>query len=489
MVLSRLARSLAAGFLVAGAAAPASSAPGDPDPAFGTQGVALSSFGDDGILAMALQPNGRILTATLAEAGSDRATLRITRFLTGGTVDSSFGNAGVASVALDAEKLSTLRAMLRQDSDGKLVLAGGSPSGFSVTRLTTAGALDAGYGSGGTANTKIAGDDEAFALAQQGDGKVVAAGSADDGLDSDFAVVRYTTGGQPDASFSGDGIATVEFGGNDRALAVAVQASDGAIVIAGSTGGSNGDIAVARLTSTGAPDNGFGTGGKVTTAVSTKEDAAWAVLVQPDGKIVVAGEADEDVVLLRYTSAGVLDPGFGNGGIARTEVASGPSDGARALVRQADDKLVAAGTSQAGAAGDFAVVRYTAAGQPDTSFGSGGIATTSVAATFDEELTSLLLQDDGNLLAGGLSEDGATSYQAMARYLAPVTVETCGDADLNGSIQASDALRVLRNAVGQAVACPLAVCDVDASGAVQASDALRVLRKAVGQDVVLTCPS
>ncbi len=526
-------------------------APGDPDGTYATQGVALSAIGDEGVVAMALQADGKLLVATIDDAAADRATLRLTRLTTGGTVDSSFGNAGVASVQVGADTLQVVHAMLRQSADNKLVLAGRAGSRFAVTRLTTAGAIDAGFGSGGTANTTIQGDDEAFALAQQPDSKILAAGRADDGSDSDFAVVRYTTGGQPDSGFSGDGIATVDFGGNDVARAVAVQPLDGAVVLAGASEKSSSDIALARLTSAGTPDGSFGSGGKVTTSVSARDDAAFALLVQPDGKVVVAGEADGDFVVVRYTSTGQPDASFGSGGIARTDVSPGEIDAARALARQADGKLVAGGVSNAGRAGAFTLVRYTTGGQPDSSFGNGGIAVTSAASTFDEELSSLLLQDNGRILAGGLADDGQASYQMVVRYLAgqiaacgngnvespeecddgnaidtdacPSTclnskcgdgfvrsgVEecddggtapgdgcdatcqaeaSCGDADLNGSVQASDALRVLRNAVGQAVACPDSLCDVDSSGAIQAGDALRVLRKAVGQAVELNCP-
>lgn len=505
--------------LWAAAATAYASSPGSLDTTYGTQGVVLSAVGEQGALAVALQSDEKLLTATLDDAAGDRASLRISRLTTAGALDPAFGNAGVASVAVNVDALSVVHAMLRQANDGRIVVAGRSVSAFSVVRLTNAGAFDGGFGSGGIANTPVSGDDEAFAIAQQADNKLVAAGRADDGIDSDFAVVRYTTAGVPDSQFSGDGIATIEFGGNDVARAIAVQ-NDGAIVVAGTSEGSKSNIALARLASTGSLDSSFGTGGKVTTSITARDDAAYAVLVQTDGRIVVAGEADDDFVLVRYLSNGQLDSAFGSGGVARTDVAPGHADGARALVRQSDDKLVAAGVASSGRAGDFAIVRYTKTGTPDSAFGSGGIVMTSAAETFDEELTALALQSDGNLLAAGLSEDGSTSYQMVSRYVtgtaaaicgngvtdageqcddgnttsgdgcsATCTIEAaCGDADLSGKVQASDALRILRHAVGQPVPCPMFVCDVNANGVVQASDALKVLNKAVGLPVTLVCP-
>lgn len=477
-----------AALLLASTAIPSLAAPGDLDDTFGDEGVALSAIGDEGAVAIALQADGRILTATLANAAGDEATLRITRFTSTGDVDATFGSGGTASVVLGVDRLTKVRALLRQSSDSKIVVGGHAIDAFSVTRLTNAGALDAGFATGGTATTRILGDDEVFALAQQADGRILAAGRADDGSDSDFAIVRYTTAGQPDGSFSGDGIQTVDFGGEDVARAVAVQ-GDGSIVVAGVTVGNTANIALARLTSSGGPDVGFGNSGKVTTSVSAGDDGAWAVLVQGDGRIVVAGDADGDFVLVRYTSTGELDAGFGTGGIARTDVSSDAHDSARALVRQGDGKLVAAGIANPGRASDFALVRYTAGGQPDSTFGNGGIATTSVAATFAEQLTGLALQVDGRLVAAGASEDGSTTYQMIARYDGDEPTSACGDADGNGTIQASDALRVLRSAVGQPVTCEPVVCDVNANGSVQASDALTVLKAAVGQPVVLQCPA
>ncbi len=419
--------------LVAATAVSSSAAPGDLDGTFGDQGVALSSIGDRGAMAVVLQADGRILTATLADAASDRASLRLTRFTSGGAVDGTFGSAGTASVSLTVEKLTAVGAMLRQASDGKIVVGGQALDAFSVTRLSTAGALDAAFGTGGTVTTKIQGDDEVLALAQQADAKIVAAGRADDGRDSDFAIVRYTTGGALDGSFSGDGIQTVDFGGEDSARAVAVQ-DNGSIVVAGVTTATSGDIALARLTSAGALDASFGSGGKVTTSVTAGDDGAWAVLVQSDGKIVVAGEADGDFVVARYTSTGQLDAGFGTGGIARTNVTSGAYDSARALVRQGDGKLVAAGIANPGRASDFALVRYTTAGQADSTFGSGGIATTSVSSTFAEQLAGLVLQADGKLVAAGSSEDGVTTYQMVARYQTGAAA-VCGNGSVEGTEQ------------------------------------------------------
>jgi uncharacterized delta-60 repeat protein len=121
-----------------------------------------------------------------------------------------------------------------------------------------------------------------------------------------FALVRYDTDGSLDTSFDSDGKVTTEVGsGNDEAYSVAIQ-PDGKIVAAGDSTGSNNDFALVRYNTDGSLDTNFGTGGKVTTEVGTN-DYAYSVAIQSDGKIVAAGGAGMDfsgnvfdISLVRY---------------------------------------------------------------------------------------------------------------------------------------------------------------------------------------------
>ena len=145
----------------------------------------------------------------------------------------------------------------------------------------------------------------AYSVAVQSDGKIVAAGYSDNGSNDDFALARYNTDGSLDATFgSGGKVATPVGSSNDYAYSVAIQ-SDGKIVAAGlSSNGSNDDFALARYDSDGSLDTGFGTGGKVTTAIGSAGDYALSVAIQSDGKIVAAGYSDNgsnyDFALARY---------------------------------------------------------------------------------------------------------------------------------------------------------------------------------------------
>ena len=130
--------------------------------------------------------------------------------------------------------------------------------------------------------------------------------------------------------------------------------------------------------------------GEVTTPVifvsSSYFDFADAVVIQPDGNNAVAGYTSTlyngtnyDFAVVRYTANGDLDATFGAGGIVTTPIGPG-DDVARAIAIQPDGKIVAAGASSNGVNDKFAVVRYTANGSLDATFGAGGIVTTPIGS-------------------------------------------------------------------------------------------------------------
>src|SRR5207249_11295173 len=134
-------------------------------------------------------------------------------------------------------------------------------------------------------------------------------------------------------------------------------------------------LALAGCKATGGLDAGFGTGGKVTTPIGSVDDEACALVLEPDGKLVAAGYSDRGsnnaVALVRYNANGSLDTSFGTGGKVTTAIGSVDDEGF-ALVLQPDGKLVAAGYTSGGNGTDFALVRYIADGSLDRSVGTGG---------------------------------------------------------------------------------------------------------------------
>ena len=180
--------------------------------------------------------------------------------------------------------------------------------------------------------------------------------------------------------------------------------------------------------SSGFLDTGFGatgTGGKITTAIGSSDDVAHALGIQSNGSIVVAGSpyngSKYNFALLRYTKAGILDTGFGTGGIVTTSIGSN-NDYANALVIQSDDTILVAGRSSYNILNseyDFALVKYTKDGIPDTTFGTGGIVTTPIGSS-DDNAYALGIQSNGTsfkIVVAGSSYNGSNYDFALARYL------------------------------------------------------------------------
>ena len=315
--------------------------------------------------------------------------------------------------------------------DGKVLVAGTTLNGgsydFVVARYNADGTLDTGFGTDGKVLTPVGTlTDEAHSIALQDDGKIVVAGYASSG-DNDFAVVRYNADGSLDTGFGTGGKVTTPIGsGDDYAHDVTVQA-DGKIIVSGYTKVSlfDTDFALVRYNADGSLDTGFGTGGKVTTAFGTGYDEAYGVTVQSDGKIIVAGSAingSEDFALVRYNADGSLDTGFGTGGKVTTPIGTG-TDTAYDVLVQADGKIVVAGEAS-GTGYDFALARYNADGSLDTGFGSGGTVLTAVSANNDFG-RFVALQSDGKIVVGGSSNHDDFDYDfALIRVTTPTAAWT-----------------------------------------------------------------
>ena len=195
---------------------------------------------------------------------------------------------------------------------------------------------------------------QANGVALQPDGKIVVAGASPLVSDVDFkkkghfALARFDSDGSLDTSFGLSGKVFTAIGTNDVAYAVAIQ-PDGKIVAAGSSLIlSNNEFAVARYFPSGARDQLFGTGGAATALVGTNADQVRAIQIQPDGKIVVAGIATDSTgtnhfALARFTTNGALDANFGSGGKLTTPFATGSVDGAYGMGIRPDGKISAAG--------------------------------------------------------------------------------------------------------------------------------------------------
>src|SRR5919106_611287 len=245
--------------------------------------------------------------------------------------------------------------------------------------------------------------------------------------------------GDLDPTFGDGGVVMTDFNiSTDIANAVSLQ-PDGKLVVAGTTYTDNDfsdeDFAIARYNTDGSLDASFGNNGRVTTDFPGLAAVISAVVIQPDGKIVVAGGAYPlftfagDFKVARYNPNGSLDTSFGAGGIVTTIF---PGDGsfAFALALQSDGKIIAAGTDffdfNPGDMSDtdFALARYNSDGSLDTSFGNGGIVTTNFLGA-EDDVFSLLIQPDGKIVAVGSANSPFDFYDfAAARYLTNGTLDT-----------------------------------------------------------------
>ncbi|MCP4210277.1 MAG: BspA family leucine-rich repeat surface protein, partial [Halieaceae bacterium] len=192
-----------------------------------------------------------------------------------------------------------------------------------------------------------ASNDYGQSVTVQSDGKILVAGSAKFGAVYDFALARYNVDGSLDTSFDGDGWATAEYGSwtQDKGYSGTVQ-NDGKILVAGTTNnGSTYDFTLVRFTADGTFDNSFDGDGFLTTPIGSADDHGYSVTVQSDGKILVAGEShngsDYDFALVRYNTDGSLDATFDSDGILTTDFGSGDDVGNSVTV-QSDGKILVA---------------------------------------------------------------------------------------------------------------------------------------------------
>ena len=338
-----------------------------------------------------------------------------------GSLDTSFDTDGIVITPFNSFYNSSVSSVVTQ-SNGKIVAAGSTETAngdaFALARYMPNGALDTSFDYNGKVNTLIGYPySGARAVAIQSNGRIVAAGFAVIGSHTEFALARYMPNGELDTNFHGDGKVTTPFGSGARASSIAIQ-PNGKIVVAGEAliGGSY-DFALARYKVNGNLDSSF-SGGKVNTPFGTHDAHAYSVAIQSDGKIVAAGDmfngTYERFALARYKSHGAPDNTFSGG---KVMTSFGPRNASAASVAvQPNGKIVAAGRALNGSNNDlFAIARYKSHGAPDNTF-SGGKVTTSINSYSDVTATAVAIQSNGRIVAAGQAFNGTHSEVAITRY-------------------------------------------------------------------------
>lgn len=351
-------------------------ADGDLDPTFGVGGKVMTDFNHstDWANAVAIQPDGKfvVVGTTYKQNDFSDEDFAVARYNTDGTLDSSFGSGG--KVHTDFPGLAAVPSSVLLQPDAKILVVGGAYPLFTflgnieMVRYNSNGNLDRSFGDNGIVTTVLDAGSYANAVVQQSDGKIIVAGTLfvdvviGDQSDTDFVLVRYNRNGSLDTTFGNGGVVSTDF---------------------------------------------FG-----------REDDAFSVLLQPDGKIVAVGSANDpasyyDFAAVRYLNNGTIDETFGNSGTVTTDFGDQNFDRARSAVLLPNGKIIAAGfaISQGGGVQNFAVARYTKDGVLDNGFSNDG----KQQITFDnccQSANQVLLQPDGKIITVGYAntEDSDSDF-------------------------------------------------------------------------------
>jgi uncharacterized delta-60 repeat protein len=426
--------------LTFGTAASALAGAGDLDTSYGQGGAAIADFGtfQNGAVvdqafgnAIVVQPDGKVIVVgTGVDQFGQTNDIVTARFTTAGALDPSWGGTGRAQFDFGQNETG-YGAVLQPD--GKLIVAGdtaaGSTSDVLVARIGTDGTLDPTFGTGGRAHPDFGDQQFGRAVALQPDGRIVVVGYDAGG---DAVVVRLSNGGVPDLSFHGTGLGRYYYDGKTASIDALAVAPDGSIDLAGrvSASATQGDMAFIRVAADGYTvdplneDIGL-------------DDSASAIAFGPGGTRLLAGYTNVngtyDFAVERMAAGDdpPVDQSFGTAGRAVIDV--GGTDYAHGMVVQPDGKIVVAGTTTAGsgstATSKIGVVRLLPGGQPDPTFGTNGVSIVSIPGA---KLTgnAVALQTNGDIVVGGtIIPAGSTRRQQLVVRLHG---DATGDASTGG---------------------------------------------------------
>ena len=359
-------------------------------------------------------------------------------------------NSDILSVPLSATE--TDRFLAVTGTTGNQYYAAGfttvnDDSQMAVARFDLTGSLDTSFGTNGIATVNVAvGSGKKAELARsvviQSNGEIVIAGPiehdtaaiGDAARDTDIAVARFDATGHLDPTFGTNGIARLDLGTGtvngtafrgDTAWGLTLLAGDSLLIVGGKladgAGRSDIDYAVVKLTANGLVDQSFGTNGLFTVDVEQGNDSPRTAIVQPDGKIIVSGHTEiaEDTpnevvstVLFRLTSNGQLDPTFGKNGIVNNDLGLRVAEAYDVALQGSSLVIAGYGRLASATTVDIISARFLADGTWDKTYGDGGLTLIDVAGQDDRSRALKILPDQRVLIVGqgkptSSSQDGA----------------------------------------------------------------------------------
>ncbi|AKV00651.1 Hemolysin-type calcium-binding region [Labilithrix luteola] len=403
-----------------------------PPPGFDASTFNISATANDGVLNLrtnGLVPRGTSTALSIrATTGSQSVDRTFTASLDApsGSLDETFGGGSVITPVIDvAPTPSVIHSAVQ--ADGKLVvgttLNNGSSIQMGVVRFNEDGSLDETFGPNGTRRTSFAQSAQLAGLVIQPDGKLVVAGS-DSGSTSRVVLARFLPNGDLDPSFDGDGMLTVNLGFGIGANATGLALAGDKLVVLANGGGS--DFVLLRFAADGSLDSSFGGSGIRPVDIGGTATARGEALAVVAGKITIAGSLNNDFLVARFAEDGSFDPSFNAVGWRNIPMGVSYAIATRLLV-QADGKLVLAGHNDA-------IVRLTSAGELDATFGAGGITTSATLGSrpfvgwFAPALAEL---PGGKLIAAGTAD--STSSGPLDFYLLRLTEAGALDTSFNDS--------------------------------------------------------
>ena len=353
--------------------------------------------------------------------------LEARRLLSSGTLDTTYGQQGVATITMPGSTLSGSTAAVQPD--GKLLVSSQQGSNqnftFSVTRLNTNGTLDTTFGNGGTATAGFYGENELLDnshLALQSDGRILLT-AVGDGLTGSNSpsqqvdVERFLSTGLADPSFGTNGIINLSRLGMINVGAITLDSS-GRILVAGS--GTVNDVTsliLTRLTTAGAVDTTFGSYGTAVLPLANHSVFASSIAVESDGSTLIGAQTETDGgfamnwLLSHVTASGAVDTAFGTNGVAIfPQFTNWPPSSIEPL---SGGSFLAGGMLNSTAG----IARFTPTGTLDTTFGSDGVA---AVGSGQLELFSAQVESDGTIVCGG----GGTDDAFVSRLLASGATDT-----------------------------------------------------------------
>ena len=401
---------------------------GNLDTSFNSTGIVITDFGGSESYgrAIAIQPDNKIVAVGRAIVGVGGYDFSISRYNANGRLDSTFNFDGKAD--LDFFGGFDFGEAVVVQTDGKIIVAGNvSNSGtvnFGLARFYPNGLIDSTFGINGKVYTPINSESGAWGLALQTDGKIVAVGNAGSGFNAEFALARYNQDGMLDTSFNNNGIVTTKIT-NAKAVgnAIAIQ-PDGKIVICGALrDGSFFDFATLRYHANGLIDSSFSLDGIVTTDFNGKDDLGFDIALQQDGKILVVGFSkdgtDQKFAIVRYNLDGTLDNNFNTSGKVTTDFGKGINR-ASAIVVQPNKKIVVVGDALDSNAIHFALARYNNNGTLDNTFNTNGLVITPIEES--SNANAVKLQPDGKIVVVGDAYKLFSPKVAVVRYLSGLSI-------------------------------------------------------------------